>query len=467
MRLIGNVAVLAGVANALSLLTPRDAPRVVQHDIRRTQIERPSNDAERLRPRAGTIAASLTNRKTLYLMNTYIGTPAQTFNLHIDTGSSDLWVNTPKSTLCSSRGNQCSVSGTYSANSSSTYSYVNSLFNITYADGSGSTGDYATDTVSFGGANLTGQELGIGYYSSSAEGILGIGYTTNEAILRYNGDKTYVNVPQHLVQSGYINSNAYSLWLNDLDASTGSILFGGVDTDKFQGTLQTVPIIKTSGVYSAFLIALTALGFNGNTGSIASNQAIAVLLDSGSSLMYLPDNLAQQAYTMFGAQYDQEEGLAIIDCSQQQNSTTLDFTFSGATIRVALSEMVIVAGYNGRENVCILGISPADGSTAVLGDTFLRSAYVVYDLENNEISLAQTDFNSTSSNVLEITNTSVPSATAVTSPVTTATNAAGGVGNINGGTITLTSTIGGAAPTPAAYGAAVIGAVGAGLIAML
>ncbi|KFY41714.1 hypothetical protein V494_02820, partial [Pseudogymnoascus sp. VKM F-4513 (FW-928)] len=37
----------------------------------------------------------------------------------------------------------------------------------------------------------------------------------------------------------------------------------------------------------------------------------------------------------------------------------------------------------------------------LFGDTFLRSAYVVYDLANNEIGLAQTDFNAKGSNIVE------------------------------------------------------------------
>lgn len=36
------------------------------------------------------------------------------------------------------------------------------------------------------------------------------------------------------------------------------------------------------------------------------------------------------------------------------------------------------------------------------GDTFLRSAYVVYDIEKEEIGLAQTKFDSSSSDVVEI-----------------------------------------------------------------
>ena len=39
---------------------------------------------------------------------------------------------------------------------------------------------------------------------------------------------------------------------------------------------------------------------------------------------------------------------------------------------------------------------------SILGDFFLRSAYVVYDLENNLVGIAQTNMNSSSSNVLEV-----------------------------------------------------------------
>jgi hypothetical protein len=42
----------------------------------------------------------------------------------------------------------------------------------------------------------------------------------------------------------------------------------------------------------------------------------------------------------------------------------------------------------------------------LLGDTFLRSAYVVYDLDNNEIAMAQANLNSTDTNVQELTESS-------------------------------------------------------------
>jgi len=403
----------------------------------------------------------LDNEQTLYFANASIGTPAQNFRLHIDTGSSDLWVNVATSAQCEdTQKYDCAISGTYAPNSSSTYEYVNSLFNISYVDGSGSSGDYVTDVFRIGGASLQNQQLGVGYVSSSEEGILGIGYPTNEAILQYSR-QPYVNVPQHMMQSGLINTNAYSLWLNDLDASKGSILFGGVNTEKYTGSLQTLPIIAEQGVYAEFIIALTGVGYNGNQNSIASNLNTAALLDSGSSLMYLPNDVTASIYRMTGAKYNQDYGAAFIDCNMRYNDTTIDFTFSSPTIRVSMSELVLVMGYQGRNPICILGIAPADGTTPVLGDTFLRSAYVVYDITNNEISLAQTNFNSTGSNILEITNSSIPDATGVASAVTSVSQQTGGarLGGVPSGSVTSSGI--GAVITPGPVGLGAIAAVGA------
>lgn len=465
-------------ADALQLAQPRDAaPRVVHRDIQRRYVEDPiARDRNRMRKRQNTVSVSLANEETLYFMNCTIGTPAQDFRLHIDTGSSDLWVNVPNSQLCSGQGDPCGASGTYQPNSSSTYEYLNSNFNITYVDGSGSVGDYASDVVSFGGVTLQHQQLGIGYQSSSQEGILGIGYPANEVAVAYNGGRTYPNVPQHLMQDGQINSNAYSLWLNDLDASTGSILFGGVNTAKYHGELQTVPIIPEQGVYAEFIIALTGVGINGSENSLVSNLASPALLDSGSSLMYLPNNVAQKVFDAVGAQYDERQGAAFVDCDLANSDMTVDFTFSSPTISVGMDELVIVAGVDRGQPICILGVAPAGDTTPVLGDTFIRSAYIVYDLTANQISLAQTNFNATGSdNVLEIHNGTnpVPSATVVQNAVTSV--AVQGGGHINGGEPTAISGGGepsgsssnsGSPTTAAGYSGALIGAVAAAVFAL-
>lgn len=432
-------------------------------DIQRRHVPNPA-EHDRLRRRAGTVQQTLDNLETLYFANASLGTPAQNFRLHIDTGSSDLWVNAASSSLCRQGGNQCGDSGTYSANDSSTYQYVNGAFNISYVDGSGAAGDYATDTFRFGGQTIKDLQFGIGYSSSSPEGILGIGYAINEVAVGRAGLQPYPNLPEKLVNDGTINTNAYSLWLNDLDASTGSILFGGVDTGKFHGELQTLPIIAERGVYAEFIIALTGMGQNGQNTSLFTNQNVPVLLDSGSSLMYLPDSIAQSLYTKYNARYDSRQGAAYVDCDLANQSGSVDFSFSGVHISVPLNELVIVAAVSRGQPICLLGIGPAGNSVSVLGDTFLRSAYVVYDLANNEISLAQTNFNSTSQNIQEIQKglDGVPSATGVANAVSTAAVGTGGP-RVNGPSVTggLTST-GAAHPAATANpwvgGAAIVGA---------
>ncbi|KAI1369066.1 aspartic-type endopeptidase [Xylaria arbuscula] len=455
-------ALIAGSAYFATIANARNVPSIIGQPLLSPQRKFVSLSTERravsnplqrdrLRRRANSVEASLDNEETLYFINATIGTPAQSVRLHIDTGSSDLWLNTPDSTLCSDRSNPCDFAGTYVANDSSTYEYVGDWFNISYVDGSGASGDYVSDTITMGGSTLDRLQFGIGYVSSSSQGILGIGYPSNEVQVGRAGKDPYDNLPAALVSAGQISRNAYSLWLNDLDASTGSILFGGVDTEQYTGDLHTLPIQANGGVYSEFLITLTALKLGDET--IAEDQALAVLLDSGSSLTYLPDSFVETIYERVDAQYDYDAGAAYVPCNLESNTTTLDFTFSSPTITVDMGELVLdlvtSSGqrpkFSNGEDACLFGIAPAGDGTNVLGDTFLRSAYVVYDIDNNQISLAQTKFNATASDVQEIpSGTDIPGATVVsnsaaaTSGVVSSGSGSGGA-SVDSGATTLAS----------------------------
>ncbi|KAK7735300.1 hypothetical protein SLS53_007531 [Cytospora paraplurivora] len=408
------------------------APRVMSLETQRRPIASP-HQRDQLR-RRGTVTASLDNEETLYFINASIGTPAQSLRLHLDTGSSDLWVNTNSSALCSEKSQPCSFAGTYNANSSSTYEYLGSWFNISYVDGSGASGDYVTDKITVGGTTLTDFQFGIGYTSTTPQGILGLGYPVNEVQVGRAQLSSYDNLPAKLASAGAIASSAYSLWLNDLDANTGQILFGGVDTEQFTGELYTLPVEAEGSIYAEFLITLTGVSLGDDT--IAKNQALPVLLDSGSSLTYLPDAMVETIYDKVSAEYDSSEGAAFIACSAATDGTdmSLNYNFTEPVISVSMSELVLdlytTSGkrptFSDGTEACLFGIAPAGSGTLVLGDTFLRSAYVVYDLANNEISLAQTNFNATGSNVVEIGSgsDSVPSSTEVANAV-----AATGIGD--------------------------------------
>ncbi|GAB7366023.1 hypothetical protein MBLNU230_g7346t1 [Neophaeotheca triangularis] len=476
------LTLLTATTSAITLQKRTDGPpRVVERNIQRKNVPDPiARDQRRWNRRNwkrqdddSTVRVELDNEVTLYFMEMEIGTPPQRMRLHLDTGSSDLWVNVDDSELCGNEYRElCQEAGTFNPDRSSTYEVVEpDGFNITYVDGSSASGPYVRDTVRFGDdVSLTNQQFGIGEVSSSPEGILGIGYPLNEVAVAYNNDEPYDNIPVSLVEQGYINTNAYSLWLNDLQASTGSILFGGVNSAKYTGDLLSVPIVSEYGYYAEFIIALTSLGYNGDSGSISSDLELGVLLDSGSSLMYLPNRLTQAIYDLTDATFSEEQNAAFVDCSLADSDATIDFTFSQPTIRVSMAELVIVAGLDRQRNpLCILGIMPAGQSTPVLGDTFLRSAYVVYDLEGNTISLAQTDFNATDlSDTREITSSGgIPGASTVTAAVTDVAVETGGAriddpDVIDGDAITSSDFA--AATKAPEWGMAAAAGVGAGLL---
>lgn len=211
--------------------------------------------------------------------------------------------------------------------------------------------------------------------------------------------------------SGAIKSNAYSLYLNDSDAKHGTILFGGVDHNKYSGTLYTVALVNTLSGFTSpiqFDITLNGLGIiddNGDEKTLTTTK-IPVLLDSGTTLTYLPVEMVELIAENVGAQYSSRIGYYVMECPSSDNSTEIVFDFGGFHINASLSSFILSTS----GNTCLLGIIPTSDSTgSILGDSFLTNAYVVYDLENLEISMAQAKYNVTSEDI-EVISTSVPNA---------------------------------------------------------
>ncbi|GAB1316865.1 hypothetical protein MFIFM68171_07075 [Madurella fahalii] len=443
MRAVSLLLALAATATAT-------ARRVVSMDISKATPEQRGLDRR-------AFAATLLNNKTAYYTRVAVGTPPQILTLHVDTGSSDLWVLAKDSDLCNSIRLQQEWGycfDTFDPEMSSTFETVGrGDFAIRYVDGTGSSGDYFTDNVEIGnGISITNLQMGLANEATSNWGMLGIGYTAAVA-----ADEPYPNIIDLLVEQGLIPTKAYSLYLNDSSAESGTILFGGIDTEKFIGRLQTIDVIPNNetGLYDHFTVALTSVTATSGseTTSLLATGAnhIEVILDSGTTLTYLPPSLSVPIYSLVGV-YDDTDGSGVVfaDCSlRSRTDLFLTYQFGGPmgpVINVSAAEMImddlkpyifsggLILPSNipwSTDRVCRLGVMTADDETPFLfGDTFLRSAYVVYDLSNHVIGMAQSNVGTTSTNLIEITaNGTVPLVTGVARPASRTTdepNAAAG-----------------------------------------
>ncbi|KAL6229112.1 hypothetical protein BDW75DRAFT_235447 [Aspergillus navahoensis] len=388
----------------------------------------------------------------IYSTNLTIGNPPQAVEVSVDTGSADLWVVHSNNPICEVRGTRCNDFGTYDPDSSRSYEGLSDEFSIEYGDSSWAEGYYAIDTLTIENAEIPEVQFAVAVQSSIDKGILGIGYSTN-VVSTY----LYPNLPELLVANNITTSNAYSLWLNRLGSDEGTILFGGINTAHYTGPLRTLPVVRYNGHYIHLWLTLTEMGVESASDDITKSYSdtmstsgepefpFVALLDSGATLTYLPSNIVAQIFSDLDVHLYEPEQFGYVPCDTYlvgREDYNLTFTFSGVTIRVPLRELVLRDAISGPgrdalplpnsndtdEESCLFGILPNTDLFPILGDTFLRSAYVVFDLENNEISLAQSNPDPGDDRILEIGSgdEAVPEAEDVEDPITTATVSLGG-----------------------------------------
>lgn len=344
-----------------------------------------------------------------YLINLTVGTPPVSFAVTADTGSADLWFPLANSSGCSPN---CPPP-TYDPSASSTSIDLGYPFNSTYGltPDLQVTGEYYNDTVHLGSAVIPQMTVATGnippeIYEAGIYGLMGLGSRFGEAV--YNnpsspgsGKVSFPTIYDQLKTLGYIKKRLFSIWLNDIAASTGSILFGGIDLSKYTGKLQKVPVVLSRGVFTGWAVNLTSVSLTSSNGThnlSSTGFPIEVVLDSGSPNMYLPTTVADAVASTLNATTDQ--GTPYVPCSFRQADGSLHFGFgngSAPKFEVPYSELIYpfgspakvgnVTAPDGTE-LCYLGLLGTPGPIFLLGDTFIRSLYVVYDADELEISFA-------------------------------------------------------------------------------
>ena len=332
-----------------------------------------------------------------------MGTPLQTIDVQLDTGSSDFWLVSNSDLIDTPWGKfdkdaSTSQEPVFTKESVGSDKPVQQSFRVDYIDGNGVIGLAYKDSVVIGGHSVPGVQFGLASKSQGGFGILGLGFAEAQSAVRFNRGPSYPSLLQTLVNQKTIRAKAFSLWLGDENGSTGSILFGGVDTAKFEGDLTTLSL-QASDDYK---VHADAISFR-KSSSVLKSFSGAVLIDSGHTFSYLPDDLVDLIWKETKAQLYSPDPSAprlynvvpFVDCDSS-SSMTLDFNFGTTKIQVPISKFTY-ANANPPPNgpQCLLAILPQirlykkGRGQPVLGGKFLEIAYVVHDLDNHEISIAQ------------------------------------------------------------------------------
>nr|P81498.2 RecName: Full=Gastricsin; AltName: Full=Pepsinogen C-1; Flags: Precursor [Suncus murinus]BAB11753.1 pepsinogen C [Suncus murinus] len=308
-----------------------------------------------------------------------IGTPPQNFLVLFDTGSSNLWV---PSVYCQSQA--CTGHARFNPNQSSTYSTNGQTFSLQYGSGS-LTGFFGYDTMTVQNIKVPHQEFGLSqnepgtnFIYAQFDGIMGMAYPS----LAMGGATTAL---QGMLQEGALTSPVFSFYLSNQQGSQngGAVIFGGVDNSLYTGQIFWAPV--TQELYwqigvEEFLIGGQATGW--------CQQGCQAIVDTGTSLLTVPQQFMSALQQATGAQQDQYGQLAV-NCNSIQSLPTLTFIING--VQFPLPPSAYVLNTNGY---CFLGVEPTylpsqNGQPLwILGDVFLRSYYSVYDMGNNRVGFA-------------------------------------------------------------------------------
>ncbi|KAH8986111.1 acid protease [Lactarius akahatsu] len=297
-----------------------------------------------------------------------VGTPAVTYTVDFDTGSSDLFL--PGSNCDST----CSGHTLYDPSSSSTSSDAGQKFELKYGDGSTVSGEQYTDTVTLAGFNATRQRLGVATtYSSGfqsdqfpADGLLGMGY---ESLSSYGASPVF----QSLVSQGQVSTPVFSFYF----AESGSELYiGGTNQALYTGPFTYMPV-TTRGYWEGLFDSISV---NGKT-VFGRERAI---IDTGTTQVIGDARSVQAIYDQIPGSKDAGDGTWTI---LRNFNTPISITFRGKAFEISPSTFNL--GIASGSSDCVGGFGALDGLEFwIVGDVFLQNVYTAFDLGYDRVGFA-------------------------------------------------------------------------------
>ncbi|KAJ5573962.1 uncharacterized protein N7459_008389 [Penicillium hispanicum] len=377
--------------------------------------------SNRANPRSAAYLRGLTGRSTSsgsgelislfegeeYATSITFGT--QTFDVIVDTGSSDTWVvkedfkcidlDTGKKTTES----DCDFGSTYTVDS--TFSEISGEeFDIEYGDGEYLYGYFGTETVTL--ADITvDQQVAVVTEAAwegdgTTSGLTGLAYP---ALTSAYSDKTedqeeYNPIFTTMYKDGLIDSYFSLAILRDVSGDAGYLTLGGLPPIDFNETFTSTDILVTSiegyaDSYDFYTINIDAVTVNGKAVSGSGGSDIQYIVDSGTTLNYYPTSIANAVNDAFDppATYSDDEGAYVVDCNA--TAPTHGITIGGTTFTINPLDMILYTGTDDSGNdVCISGIVDGGDDSSedlyILGDTFQKNVVTVFDVGAGELKFA-------------------------------------------------------------------------------
>ncbi|KAI8141665.1 rhizopuspepsin 4 precursor [Fennellomyces sp. T-0311] len=299
-----------------------------------------------------------------------IGSPPQELKLNFDTGSSDLW-------FASSGCFSCGIFRTqFRPFLSRTFNRTHGHWSITYGDGSHASGTVGYDTVDLGGFSIDQQVLQLATRRSKVfnecptDGILGLGF---------NSIATLPNIltpMDNLIRQNLIDKPIFSVYFGKKsEGGGGELLFGDYNPKHIAGNLSTVPVDNSQGFWG-----VTIQSLNTTNTTIAEN--IHAIVDTGTTLLVFPDNVAHALANKYNAT-DNYDGTFKITCDKSKLEP-LVFTLGGTDFVVPGESLI----YYEEDDTCTAGFAYAGMSFSILGGTFIKNHYLIFNVQVPELLIA-------------------------------------------------------------------------------
>ncbi|CAM9301589.1 unnamed protein product [Pylaiella littoralis] len=334
-----------------------------------------------------------------------LGTPSQEFRVVLDTGSYDLWV---ASVACTAG---CDSHGKYNSALSTTYVEDGTPFSQAYEDGSEASGILSSDTLSLGGltATATFGEMTTMSISgcSEVDGVMGMGVP---------GHVSKRSTFEDFVDTGVVDVPIFSFFMGniDTDSPTGVLTLGGVNQTHYEGCLEWINVTHSVSLPDGFW-AVTLRDINVASGSVLRSPAPAIL-DTGTSMIvgpyddvsYLANEIGATCVYIGGLESSDVEEISctddpglveliLLDCNADFGDVSIsfggdDFTLTAAELLQPLADFVTSdtsLSSTSTDPWCLFGMLGHEENMWILGDSFLRSFYAAYNVQDDTIGLAK------------------------------------------------------------------------------